>query len=386
MFYWEHTLERRSRTYGVRVLALFLVWGIVPPGWGLDRERFVDPADGAFDLSRHLLEYSGFLPVPVLITEPALGYGLGVALVYFDESIEARNLNHAGDGPMVPPNITALGGFKTENGSWGAAFGGLRTWENDRYRAMGGIGKVDLNLDFYGPTGAGRSYRLEGLGLAAQLVTRVRDSRWMVGGRYLYFQASSDFGMFLPEEIRPDSLDTAIGRLSLLIDYDSRDNIFTPNRGLFLETELALARSWLGSESDYDNLYVRVFDYLPLGEQLILGLRGDVRITSEGTPFFALPFVTLRGIPALRYQDSRAAMVEAELRWNVTPRWAVVGFLGAGRAFGEFTDWADSETHFTKGAGFRYLLARRLGLYAGVDVARGPEETAIYIQVGSAWH
>ena len=39
----------------------------------------------------------------------------------------------------------------------------------------------------------------------------------------------------------------------------------------------------------------------------------------------------------------------------------------------------------TGGTGFRYELARKYGLHAGLDVAFGPDETAIYIQVGSAW-
>jgi hypothetical protein len=39
----------------------------------------------------------------------------------------------------------------------------------------------------------------------------------------------------------------------------------------------------------------------------------------------------------------------------------------------------------TKGVGFRYLLARRLGLAAGIDVARGPEKTAWYLSVGNSW-
>jgi hypothetical protein len=34
----------------------------------------------------------------------------------------------------------------------------------------------------------------------------------------------------------------------------------------------------------------------------------------------------------------------------------------------------------------RYLIARKLGLYAGIDVARGPEDTVVYVQVGSAWN
>jgi hypothetical protein len=37
------------------------------------------------------------------------------------------------------------------------------------------------------------------------------------------------------------------------------------------------------------------------------------------------------------------------------------------------------------GGGMRYLIARRLGLQAGFDVARGPEDTVFYLTVGSAW-
>jgi hypothetical protein len=69
-------------------------------------------------------------------------------------------------------------------------------------------------------------------------------------------------------------------------------------------------------------------------------------------------------------------VAEVEVRWNATPRWAIVAFLGTGHAEESASAW---------GAGFRYLIARRLGIYMGVDVARGPEETAFYIQAGSAW-
>jgi hypothetical protein len=33
----------------------------------------------------------------------------------------------------------------------------------------------------------------------------------------------------------------------------------------------------------------------------------------------------------------------------------------------------------------RYLVARKMNMYAGLDIARGPEETAVYIQAASAW-
>ena len=37
------------------------------------------------------------------------------------------------------------------------------------------------------------------------------------------------------------------------------------------------------------------------------------------------------------------------------------------------------------GVGFRYRLARKMGMQAGVDVARGPEDTAFYLTIGNAW-
>lgn len=348
-------------------------------------ERFIDPSDGALDLSKHLLEHSGFLPVPIVVTEPALGYGGGAAVVYFDEAMASKNRARTAADRLAPPNITALGAFKTENGSWAGGAGRFRSWDDDRFRYLGGVGKIALNLDFYGPLDRPRTFELEGAGLVQQLSMRLADSDWLIGGRYVLFKAHSRFRSPLPGSVRPAELDIDVGKLGLLLNYDSRDNILTPNRGTFLETELSAARSWLGSSWDFENLTARVFHYEPLGRYWVLGLRGDFQVATDDTPFFALPYVSLRGIPVLRYQDRRTAVVETELRWNMTARWALVGFAGAGRDFGRHEDFSDADTVTTRGAGIRYLLARKLGLYAGLDVARGPEDDAFYIQIGSAW-
>ena len=37
------------------------------------------------------------------------------------------------------------------------------------------------------------------------------------------------------------------------------------------------------------------------------------------------------------------------------------------------------------GFGFRYELARKFGLNAGIDIAHSPGTTAIYFLVGNAW-
>jgi len=349
-------------------------------------ERLVDPGDGWLDLSSHLLDHSGILPVPIIITEPALGYGLGVTGVYFDESISALNARSHGAGDrLMPPNIKALGAFKTENDSWGAFAGYFHTFGGDRVRLLGGGGTVSLNLDYYGPLGRGIGYQLEGSGLMQQISVRLGESDWLLGARYAFLKTDASFGLQRPTDVASWEYETRIGRLGMLLGYDSRDNILTPGRGQMLEAEAAMARPWLGSDSSFEQYAARWFGYLPIGEDVVLGLRADAQYASDGTPFYARPYVSLRGVPALRYQDQKTLVGETELRWDFHPRWSAIGFTGVGKAFGKKRDWDEADRVVNKGVGFRYLIARRLGLYAGVDVAWGPEDSAFYIQVGSAW-
>ncbi len=48
-------------------------------------DKFIDPKDGKLDASDWLLKHKGFLPVPEIITEPAVGYGAGLALLFFHQ-------------------------------------------------------------------------------------------------------------------------------------------------------------------------------------------------------------------------------------------------------------------------------------------------------------
>ena len=89
----------------------------------------------------------------------------------------------------------------------------------------------------------------------------------------------------------------------------------------------------------------------------------------------------------MRFQGDDVLQTELEVRWNINKRWSAVGFTGVGRAEDQLSELfnGDGETKSTVGIGGRYLIARKMGLYAGIDVAKGPDETVFYLQVGSAW-
>jgi hypothetical protein len=64
----------------------------------------------------------------------------------------------------------------------------------------------------------------------------------------------------------------------------------------------------------------------------------------------------------------------------------LVGFAGMGKAVPEGTSFGDAETVWGAGGGLRYLMARHYNMFAGIDVARGPEDWAYYIIVGQWWN
>lgn len=182
-----------------------------------------------------------------------------------------------------------------------------------------------------------------------------------------------------------ETLDSTVSQLGITLGYDSRDNIFSPNRSIKADFQAMFADEAIGNDEAFQEYELASLFFWQWGQKLDLGLRLDGRLARGDTPFFELPYIALRGIPAMRYQDNVAAMAELQLNYRLDPRWSLVGFGGLGQAAETISDLGIEETKETVGGGFRYLVARRLGLRVGVDVARGPEDWAFYIQVGNAW-
>ncbi|WP_298931604.1 BamA/TamA family outer membrane protein [uncultured Ramlibacter sp.] len=351
-------------------------------------ERFTDPHDGAFDLSDWLLKRKGFLPVPIVITEPAVGYGAGMGMLFFRESLGEAAQKAKDSGRLAPPDILGGAAFATENGTWGGAGGGMVSFDADHYRWRGGVVRTNVNLDFYGQGGklGPVGYTLDGWASTQHAMARLGESdAWLIG-RWNYLDLNNRFDNEAGTG-RLGSLERAskASGLGLSLEYDSRDNIFTPNRGWTGAIDLTFYDPDWGSDTRFQSYRSHVFSYWQLRKDLVLGGRADLRLANGKAPFFMLPSVDMRGVPAMRLQDTRTGVLEAELRWNVTPRWAVLGFAGGGRAWNSSSGFGDGTETFSRGVGFRYQLARLLGLWVGLDVAKSTQDHAFYIQVGNAW-
>ncbi len=348
--------------------------------------RFFDPEDGQFDLSTFLENPRGFLPIPVVVTEPAVDYGGGGVALFL------RPRREAGVEGWARPDISALGGIATQNGTWGTFAGDASRWLDGRLRTLAGGGTGTVNLDFYG-LGADRAsfdeavrYSLQFAGVVAQANWQLAPrSPWAIGVRYVYADVEPKLR---DEPVFPgltDRVRVVISAPTAIVEYDTRDNVFTPTRGIYAESAYLASREGLGATVDFERFDQTLIGWHPLPHDVTLGARGNYAWASDGTPFFLRPYVLLRGVQAVRYQGDHVASVELEARWQLYGRWSLVVFGGAGKTWTHRVGGSTTQNVASGGAGFRYELARKFGMHVGLDVAHSPGTTAVYFIVGNAW-
>lgn len=348
-----------------------------------------DPEDNAIDLSSYLIDFKGVMPVPIIITEPAVGYGGGAALIYFHNRKKKYN-------SYVAPNLTGVAGLGTQNKTWGAAAFHTHIFGENRVRTTTAFFLPKVRYDYYGNDSELLSknpvtVKLNSWGVFQEAEIRIAESKFYAGLAYTYFKSNVSFDTIPGKPLvnlllsRLNS-NSVISTIKPMLVYDSRDNNFTPTKGINSELSISHSAKWLGSDDTYSTLKTDFYGYLPIGSKVFSGWRFNGSYMLGEGPFYAYPFVSLRGIPAMRYQSDNVLVAETEWRYNFYRRWSVVGFTGVGKAFKDLDTFSHIDFTYTVGSGIRYKLARLLGLHSGVDFAMGNgKDFAFYIVFGSSW-
>jgi len=351
---------------------------------------FKDSLDGAFDISEFLIDPEGFMPIPIIITQPAIGYGGGIAPLFLKPQKKKYDV-------PVPPNITGGAGFITDNGTWLAALFHFHVFGPDKVRYIGGAGYLNLNIKYYGNNNDFLSknpvqFNLDSWGIAQRVNVRIKKSNLFVGGSYVFFQGKTTFDPYPDKPIFSELLSkldgkTTISMLQPMANWDSRNNIFTPNKGLNTGFIFSYNATWLGGDENFYKLNPYFLGYKPITETIFSGFRMDSQFMIGDSPFYAKPFISMRGVPAMKYQSDNTILVETEWKFKVYKRWSIDTFVGSGKAFESFDNFGDATWVYSYGLGFRYKISRLYGMDAGMDFAWSNNgDFGFSIVFGSAWN
>ncbi|NOR76781.1 MAG: BamA/TamA family outer membrane protein [Draconibacterium sp.] len=350
------------------------------------QKAFVDTIDNAFDVSYFLNDLHGFLPIISPITEPAVGYGAAAAGIFFIPKKKSD------DKKFKMPDVTGIAGGLTENGTWFIGGGYVGFWNDDRIRYRGVFGYGDIKLTYYGTADKinfdyAVKFNMKSYFLLQQALLRIGDSKFLLGGKYQFMKTKTSFLNDIDRpDINPLDLEMTNSGVGFIAEYENFDNLFSPTKGLRVNVTYDQYLKFLGSDRDFGRLLLFANYYQPVVKnRWIAGFRNESQMSTGDAPFYMQPFISLRGVPAMRYQGSMTSLIETEQEFMLTKRWSVVGFGGYGLAFNSFDNIGEGTPAWNAGTGFRYIIARLFGLKMGMDIARGPEQWAMYIVVGTSW-
>jgi hypothetical protein len=372
----------------MKIYFRFLFFLLLAQGFNANSQSkkgvFRDSVDNAFDISNYLLNLNGLLPVVAPITEPALGIGAALAMVYFIPKDEKNK------GFQMPDMVVGAGGY-TSNGTWFAGGGYIGFWKNDhlRYRGFGGYG--DITMKYYGKGDteqANNPIEFNALNyfFLQQTISRIRDTNFFIGGKYQLTKTEIiSKGLLDNPNIDARDLNTYNSGVAIILEFENYNNILSPTKGVMVHLDYDQNLEIIGSDRNYGRLSFFSHMFFPVNKFWVPAFRIESLVATGGVPFYALPFVSLRGVPMLRYQGDLTILVETEHSFNLSERWGLVGFGGVGTSFNYSKDLTQGENAWNIGTGFRYKAARLLGLKMGIDIARCPEQWAGYVVFGHSW-
>lgn len=355
-----------------------------------------DSLDFRMDMSNTLIYKRGFLPMFMPITEPAVGLGAVVAPMFM--SIPKGGIDLMNKGIFVMPNIYSLIGGATTNGTWLAGGMYMGNWKLGKYRYLGIVGYARPMWKYYGsgshniPTDSYLDMTTSSALVVQKVQFRFSRSKSYLGLMYrlAVLENSTDFNLARLDTAFTAQFNSKSGGLGVVYTYDNLDNFLSPRKGQFVNLNLTLYNKYLLSDFDFLGWETKALQYFKIND-LSLGIKLQHNGVTNEAPFYNLPFISNRGVAVMRYQGNQVFMTEFQANCLVGPnragikRWDLVAFFGTGQRGDYFEEMLQSEVVWSEGAGFRYLIARKLGLQVGLDVAHSPGQWAAYVVFGNSW-
>jgi len=205
----------------------------------------------------------------------------------------------------------------------------------------------------------------------------------------VYKIVKTEPGGLLEKQTYPGCRDGTVSSLGIVLNWDTRDNIFYPNRGNYCQLLAHFSRSFLGSDFEATTFKLDLRKFVPVFSTHILALQGLFHAV-QGAPSFKNYAklggdVIMRGYYSGRYRDHYLLAVQAEYRLPVWKRLGMAGFAGIGDVAPRLQDFKPGGFKYSCGLGLRFKIAPKEGTNLRLDFAWGKMSSGFYFTAGEAF-
>jgi hypothetical protein len=378
-----------------KLLAVFIIAGFSGSFRPVHGQSIIPKFIRKMYFEKDTTKRSSFVILPVLSSAPETGVEVGGASLY---SFYSDTLQQ---GTRVS-NIFAYATITTK----GQNRLNISTtyWSpQNKYHFFAGIGRIDFPVDFYGIGNDTRKASADRLGQkryrllleGEKQVTKNLYVGFVAGGYKYDFTSANPTGIF---NTSPQVEDRAGGTFVYIgpsLIYDNRNNNTYTTKGAIINAYYQIRQGVFGNNSYNGGFFnIEYAQFLPISKKLVLGLNvQEQSLTGARSPFYLLPTLgndeIMRGYYEGRYRDRNLLVGQAELRYRLSERFGVVGFVGAGEVFHK--SFTLSALKPNLGGGLRYFFDIEKGLAVRVDYGIGQQPageqraSGLYIGLGQAF-
>lgn len=181
-----------------------------------------------------------------------------------------------------------------------------------------------------------------------------------------------------------------VSGLGLAMVYDSRDDINTPQKGIYAEFSNVVYGKYVGSQYQFNNYIVDLRHYKKITKQGVLATQlyanlnfGEVPFKQMGT--FGGAFL-MRGYYNGRFRNNHSLALQTEYRHSIAnTRWGFTLFAGAADVSNKITNFRLSDVKLAAGAGIRFRLFKNDRASIRIDGGLGYKSKGFYANFTEAF-
>lgn len=175
----------------------------------------------------------------------------------------------------------------------------------------------------------------------------------------------------------------------VIINYDSRDNIFSPEDGLYFQMYGFWNDRTFGSDFNYITFKTDLRQYISVGQNQVLAWQAIFDTCVGDIPFYKMPRVggdsLLRGFYSGRFRERNMVAFQTEYRFPIWKRISGVVFGAMASLASRFRDLSWDNLKYAGGFGLRFKIIPKEKANLRVDFAFGPGTYGIYFKAGEAF-
>ena len=175
--------------------------------------------------------------------------------------------------------------------------------------------------------------------------------------------------------------------IGFTLQYDTRDNLTAPTRGVYLALTQAFHPRWLMNKYAFTLTNLTFNFYHGLWKDAIMAFHAGARITYGNTPWGLMSTLggsnNMRGYFEGRYRDKSEMDVCLELRQHIWRRNSLVAWIGAGTVFPRFQDITPG--HILPNWGFGYRWEFKKFVNVRLDLGFGRHQTGFIFSINEAF-